>query len=212
MTDRIAALPVARGYPVPWFVGWLRDGEPTLRGDGEPDFRVLAPDAIKQAHRWSLCFICGQRLGRFKAFVVGPMCAVNHTSSEPPSHLDCARWSAKACPFLTRPHMNRRETGLPADVKAPDGIFLTRNPGVALIWVTTAYRLRNVPGGGILFDIGDPENVEWYAQGRKASRAEVEASLESGLPALRELAEQQGSAAVRYLERLTEQTRALLPA
>ena len=127
-------------------------------------------DVVKftAALRYRLCWICGEALGRFKAFVVGPMCAVNRTSAEPPSHFDCAEFSVKACPFLSNPDKRRRDSNLP-EHNTPAGIALERNPGVSLIWVTTEYRFYHVKqdekvGGGILFDIGNPDQTYWYAR------------------------------------------------
>jgi hypothetical protein len=208
---RIARLPLHRGYPVPWFVAWLdSEQEPLPRGQGTPDFRVLHPGAREEAHRFGLCWICGGPLAAHRAFVVGPMCAVNRTSAEPPSHLACAEYAVKACPFLVRPGMRRREAGLPDELEEMPGIALMRNPGVTLIWVTRRYRLRQAPNG-TLFDIGEPASVAFYAHGRPASREEIEASIDSGLPSLQELAEAQGPYAVRYLERQVAKAKELLP-
>jgi hypothetical protein len=59
--------------------------------------------------------------------------------------------------------------------------------------------------------------VCWYAEGRPATRAEVEASVAGGLPFLRDLAEQQdraepGAGAVAELESRARDFRALYPA
>ena len=102
MPSRIARLPTDRGFPVPWFVAWI---------DGKPDFRVIAPGRVAEAVNKGKCWVCGGTLFGTRAYVVGPMCAVNRTSAEPPSHRDCARYSAKACPFLSRPTMRRRDAG-----------------------------------------------------------------------------------------------------
>jgi len=201
MTERIAKLPVYRGYPVPWFVAWVDDaGSPVSRGTGTADFRVIAPDALDRAYLDALCWICGEERGRYAAFVVGPMCAVNFTSSEPPSHPECAGWAACACPFLARPHAHRREAGLPDGTVDPAGIPLKRNPGVALVWASRDWRRRAAPGGW-LYDIGTPEEIAWFAEGRMATRAEVELSITTGLPALQELAEAEGPDAVAELAR-----------
>ena len=218
MTERIAKLPVYRGYPVPWFVEWIVtvDGEPqeVPIGQGEPDFRIMSGERFYQALRSSLCWVCGERLGAHKAFTIGPMCAVNRTSAEPPSHRDCAEWSARNCPFLTRPHMRRREAGLPAgiDPENPNtaGIMLKRNPGVTLVWVTRKPKMRRDPSGGILFDIGEPYDVSWWREGRPATREEVQASIDSGLPSLRDLT--RGRDEVRELDRRVRDAMALLPA
>jgi len=45
--------------------------------------------------RHKRCWLCGQPLGKFMCFVVGPMCAINKTSAEPPSHRDCALYAVQ---------------------------------------------------------------------------------------------------------------------
>jgi len=194
MPARIAALPRDKhGRPVPWFVAWI---------DGLPDFRVIGAGNIVRAVNHRLCWVCGGPLGVHKAFVLGPMCAVNRNTAEPPSHLDCAVYSAKACPFLTTPHMRRRETGKPEDAANPAGLMIERNPGVALVWVTRRFRIWPEPDRrSALFEPGDPSQVLWFAQGREATRDEVMASIDSGLPLLREIAAEQGPEAEAALDR-----------
>ncbi len=177
LTPRIAALPIdERGYPVPFFVEWI---------DGKPDFRVADSNKLVLCVKAQLCWTCGQPLGNFKAFPIGPMCAVNRTTAEPPSHRDCAEWSVKGCPFLSRPGMVRREDELTEANKANvPGEMITRNPGVTCIWVTKHFRLFPDGLGGVLFNVGQPDSVSWWREGRPATRAEVEESTESGLPFL----------------------------
>src|SRR5690242_2247182 len=104
LPDRIARLPLdERGYPVPWFVDWV---------DGKPEFRAMDPAKWKRAVKERLCWVCGDRLGVLLVFPIGPMCGINRTTAEPPSHRDCALWSVRNCPFLSRPHMVRREDAL----------------------------------------------------------------------------------------------------
>ncbi|HEY2851160.1 MAG TPA: hypothetical protein VGI97_14880 [Gemmatimonadaceae bacterium] len=200
--ERIAKLAVDhRGYPVPWFVAWF---------DGTPDFRVIDTPKLAIAHNQSRCWICGERLGAWLAFVVGPMCAVNRVSSEPPSHRECAEFAARTCPFLTMPKAQRREAGTPAETQPSAGVGLKRNPGVALVWVTKDYGVMRV-ASGVLFRIGAPRETIWICEGRTATRAEVMASIDSGLPLLREPAEAEGPGAVRALERMTADALRLLP-
>ena len=85
MPDRIRRLPVFRGYPVPWFVAWLENGE--------PEFRAMDRAKWSRAIKDGLCWVCGERLGAHRVFVIGPMCGVNKTTSEPPCHAECAEWS-----------------------------------------------------------------------------------------------------------------------
>lgn len=190
-----------RGFPVPWFVAWI---------DGAPDFRVVGPGKVVQAVRQQLCWICGQRLGAFKTFVIGPMCAVNRVSSEPPSHRDCAEFAAKACPFLIKPRMRRNDKDMPPEARNPGGVMIARNPGVALVWVTRSFKPFRAEGG-VLFEVGDPASVEWYAEGRAATRAEVMASIDSGLPLLRAAAEPEGPSAVWELARCIARAMPLVP-
>jgi hypothetical protein len=213
MPARIARLPLDyRGYPVPWFVVWMDDdGRAVPRGQGAPDFRVIHPGALSEAIRGA-CWICGGRLAAYKTFVIGPMCAVNRNSAEPPSHRECARYAARACPFLARPHARRRENAMPEGTVEAGGIMLRRNPGVTLLWTVKRYRAHRDANGGVLFNIGEPDNVEWIAEGRPATREEVLASIDSGLPHLREYAEQDGPLAVRELDRYVERAMTLVPA
>ena len=188
---RMRALPLdKRGFPVPWFVARrrLRASIAGKTGQRWPVFPAM--DARKRRLAWkdNLCWVCGQKMGRVRAFVIGPMCAVNRTSAEPPCHLDCARWSALNCPFLSRPAMGR----VPLDHyggtgENVPGVMLPRNPGVTLVWQTLRPAIFGAGAGNFLFDIGKPHAVEWYARGRAATRAEVLASIESGLPSLLQL-------------------------
>ena len=78
-----------KGYIVPWFVAWI---------DGVQDFRVIDTPKLGHAIRGKRCWICGEPLGVNKAFLIGPMCAINRVISEPPSHRDCAVFSARSSP------------------------------------------------------------------------------------------------------------------
>jgi hypothetical protein len=172
----MARLPIdSAGRPVPRFVEWI---------DGKPDFRVMSSKHMRHAIRSKACWICGDGLGKYMTFAVGPMCLINRVSAEPPSHHDCAEYSATHCPFLANPDRERRENNLPEDYRTSGGEMIARNPGVTALITTRSYTLVKVPNG-LIFTIGTPERVEWFAEGRTATRAEVDASIESGLPILR---------------------------
>ncbi len=189
-----------QGYPVPWFTPWH---------EGRWDFRFVVSGKAEQCLREGRCWICGEPLSLPCAFVVGPMCAVNRTSAEPPSHVECAIYAAKACPFLARPKMERPTKKMEGfHASSTPGIMLDRNPGVALVWVT---RNPSYDPRVKLFYLGDPERVRFYARSRKATRKEILESIDTGLPALRELAEGDGPDAILELESMVEVALALVP-
>lgn len=212
----MAALPRHRGYPVPYFVTWLSEDRSVAlpRGQGEPDFRVITPEVVEECWSLSRCWLCGRTLNsRYNSFVIGPMCAINRTSAEPPSHNDCADWSARACPFLSRPHAKRRPVEEVTSGKVEDvtpGISLDRNPGVTLVWRTRNPTRFSDGKGGKLFDIGSPTRVDWYAEGRPATREEIMASVDSGMPVLQEMADEEGPDAQNELKRRYEVTTQML--
>ena len=200
---RMSHLPrTPAGLPIPWFVAW--EGS-------RYDFRVVDARKIKPAVVQRLCWLCGRPLGRMMCFVVGPMCVVNRVSSEPPMHRDCAEYALRACPFLTQPSRERREGGglMPVDPHMA-GTAILRNPGVSVLYVTRSYTVAQVPGG-VLFDMGDPEEVAWWSQGRSATRAEAEHAIASGLPILEREADRDGVAAHQALVGAVMQAMKLLP-
>jgi hypothetical protein len=154
---------------------------------------VVHPETTVACMRRKLCWVCGQPLGRIKAFVAGPMCVVTRTSAEPPSHPSCARYSAVACPFLASPRMKRNEVDLPEGHRPPAGQAIMRNPGVTAVLITEDWRPFPDEHGGVLIQMGQPNAVEWYAQRGPASQRQVMDSIESGLHALREQCELEGS-------------------
>ncbi|MYR58877.1 hypothetical protein GTY54_22425 [Streptomyces sp. SID625] len=165
---RLARLPRDKhGRLVPWFVGSV---------NGEPDHRLVRPGGITDAVRCKLCLLCGQTLGSYQTFVVGPMCVINRVSAEPPSHKDCAEYAARACPFLTHPHMRRREN-LPDDTVPPDGEMNPRNPGACVTWTTRKWLKKP---GMQLFTFDEPTWVAWWREGRPATYAEAVDALVSG--------------------------------
>jgi len=219
MPDRIRRLPVSpHGWPVPWFVTWFKDGQPCDYHDGTPDFRVFNPQKIMEAITRQRCWVCGDApLGIHKSFVIGPMCAINRVISEPPSHRDCAIYAARVCPFLANPRMVRNERGMYDDGKLRDGLEeaaghgLKRNPGAVCVWTTKSYRPFSPGGKGVLFSLGRPTEVRWYANGQRATRQDVMASIDSGYPTLLDLARQEGPAAVAALATQREVAMALVP-
>lgn len=158
-----------RGYPVPWFVQWV---------DGDPNFQLVSPQRFRQAVRFGSCWICGERLGVRKTFVMGPLNIINRVTSEPACHYDCARFAAQACPFLVLPQAQYKD--------APEGSsrhaeVTGRNPGVVALWTTKTFKMVPAGEGKKLIVVSDPVAVDWYAQGKPAGRAAVRESLDDGL-------------------------------
>jgi hypothetical protein len=201
MPDRIAELSRnGAGVPIPYFVA---------RVNGRPDFRVADKRKFHLCLRANLCWLCGQRLGRYKSFAIGPMCVVNRISSEPPSHRDCAAYALQACPFLTRPNAVRREAGLPAEMTHAGEMILT-NPGVGALWVTEKFKIVEVEGGQLM-ELGDPSEVTWWREGRTATRGEVIGAMTIGLPRLREVAAGEGADSLADLQRCIDRAQRFLP-
>jgi hypothetical protein len=183
-----------RGYPIPYFVAWV---------DGAHDFRIADNQKWEKCMRFGHCWVCGDVVGKYKTFVIGPMCAVNRTTSEPSCHLDCAIFSATACPFLTLPKAKRRDANLPAGHSEPAGICIMRNPGVTCLWTTLSYEIMDARNG-YLIRLSEPTDVQWYAEKKPATREQVLESIDSGMPLLREQCEREES------EHLIKQSHALL--
>lgn len=202
MPEAIAKLPRdERGYPVPYFVAWP---------NGKPDHRIADPEKLHKCLHENRCWVCGEQfINNILAFVIGPMCAVNRNTAEPPNHLECARFSVQACPFLTKPKAIRRDANKPDNVYDPPGGFIERNPGVSLIYVCNRYRTYK-HGRGFLIALPEPQQWEWWSEGRRATRAEVLESITTGLPALEKLC--QDDEDLRTLAEYKQRAMVMLPA
>lgn len=213
MPPRVARLPLDyRGFPVPYFVQWFKDGEAGEQAmkDAYPDFRVIDSRRMETCFRQSRCWVCGDVLGRHRVFAIGPMCVINRVTMEPPSHRDCAEFATRACPFMIRPRMRRNEYKMPAHKPMP-GVGIERNPGVIALYETRAYRRFMTPTGALI-RLDPPDRLDWWAEGRIATRAEVMESIDSGYPLLMDVARQEGEAAVKELVRQREIAMKLVPA
>ena len=135
-------------------------------------------------------------------YSIGPMCVINRTTMEPPSHRECAEFAAEACPFLLRPRMRR----LPFEAdeeRHVAGTMIERNPGCVCLYETSEATKFSDGKGGWLIRLGPPDRVDWWAEGRRATRAEIQASIDSGHPLLLDIAMKDGQDAVEELGRLT---------
>ena len=209
MPSRIRALPRDHlGRPIPWFVADL--------DDGRRDFRIADPDRRARALRDGLCWVCGQRLPRSQVFIIGPMCTINRITAEPPNHNECAEYSSTVCPFILRPQMTRRTSGLPDNLTPLPGNHVEGNPGGMVLWTTgqwSTFRPRFGMPGGVLVNIGEPTRVRWCTEGRPATRAEAAKLLIAGYARLQEEAglDPHPPSALEALGRQYARARALLP-
>lgn len=184
---RMTHLPLeSRGYPVPWFVQWFND---------KPDFRVVDGNKFRQAVRFNNCWICGERLGSRKTFVLGPMSALSRVTSEPGSHYECAQFAVVACPFLVLPASQYKQTPLPEGARIPAGEFSTRNPGVCALWTATTFKVTQGP----LIEVGEPSHVEWWHKGNYATRKVVRSSIDEGVTEAWKLGDSYQSQRIDYL-------------
>jgi len=213
LPDRIARLRRdKRGFPIPWFVQWMKEGQAAREGEegAEPDFRVIDTERMQRCFSQNRCWCCGDILGRHRVFVIGPMCVINRVTMEPPNHRDCAEFAAKACPFLIRPRMRRNDKDLPRHAPMP-GIAIDRNPGCMALYETSRYRRFHTPTGALI-RLDPPDQIDWWAEGKTATRAQVLESIESGYPLLMGIARHEGDASVKELVRQREIAMTLVPA
>lgn len=193
---RLALLPIDPKWhlPVPFFVQWL---------DGSPEFRIADGDAWLKCVKDEVCWVCGQPMGNYRAFVIGPMCSINRVSADPPGHRECMEYAVRVCPFMVNPKMVRREADRPPEYKQTEaaGFAIQRNPGVMLLWVTRRGDYHMVDAGnGYLFRLrSEPVETAWFREGRAATRAEIDESIRTGFPILFEQAQAEGDAAIAQL-------------
>lgn len=192
--------------PIPWFVA---------QRDGKPDFRLVRGGAALEAIHRDICWICGEKLGRYRAFLVGPVTTITKTHSEPPSHRECAEFAARNCPFLATPSM-ARSTDLPEQSEAPAGL-LSRNPGVVALWIVEAKGKRlpyfefKTPTDEYLIRLTEPSEIVWYRERRQATREEVYNAIVPVIPSLLATAKTGGDREVERLKTAVLSANKLLP-
>jgi hypothetical protein len=188
-----------RGYPVPWFVT-----EKTA--DGLWDFTVVDKRRRDEAIRRRVCWVSGEPLGRYVAFVLGPMCTINRVSSDPPVIPEIAEWSARVCPFLSRPLARRPHfTGQ----GSTPGLMVPDNPGLCAVWTTKDYYC----GRDGLFALGDPEVVSWWQRGQRVDdSAEARLVYEDRAARLEAMAAEEGPAALALFRRMKRRVDLWAPA
>jgi hypothetical protein len=205
LPKNVAKLPRdERGYPVPWFVVWLK---------GKPEFRVADGEKQLTALREQRCWVCGVPIGHDPTFVTGTLALINRCHGEAPCHPDCARFSAVACPYLTKPKARRREAGLPEGTET-SGYAVERNPGVVVLWTCASKREAYRPfrtGNGFLYELPDPKRLEFLSEAREATREETLVSIRDAYGRILPQAVRDGLDAVEQLDGLYNRGLGLLP-
>lgn len=170
-----------RGFPIPWFVSEKKE-------NGEPDFVKIHPLKAYLAVLERRCWICGGLFGnrRNVTFVCGPLSVATRHVSEPPMHLECARFAVKTCPFMLHPNYRRSWTTM-SDMMP--GLAVDRNPAVSLLCTVSHFRVK-MENTGPLYTLPAVMRLEAWREGRAATRDEYLTSLEEG----RELVKAKGGA------------------
>jgi hypothetical protein len=201
---RVAALPMtSRGFPIPFFVE-------RVPGAADLDFRVMSAENMIRAVRRELCWVCGQKLGRFRAFVGGPLAAGQRLSAEPPSHSECAEFAARACPYLANPSGRHRATDMPEHGPLA-GVHAEAHPEVVAVLIGRAHEVLQ-SGGAPMFRMAEPVEVRWFRVGRPASRADVLAALPAARDSFLSLSRKPGAEAEGEFARIEAAVLASLPA
>lgn len=150
LPDYMRGLPVDDdGVPVPFVVAWI---------DGKADRSQPNTAAMTRCIQEDLCAICGEKLGRFKAFTLSHQQVLTGVASDPPGHLECVFYAAE--------------------------VLMSSAPIVVVVWSTEQSRLL-LSGRRPLWEVGAPDRVGWFVGGRPAVREEIEADSGAALEAIR---------------------------
>lgn len=164
------------GRAAPWYAAW---------SGGKPDYRVARAEAMAEALRFRLCWLCGQPTGSILAFLSGPETAVTRRAAEGPAHATCAEYAVRLYPIYR---------------------------GVAVIWVTRRFDVWYPhKDAAPLLMLGDPIDVFWFRSGRRAYRLEVLNAIGLGLPELRRAAMEDGPRALAQLDAQIRAAKILIP-
>lgn len=154
------------GRPIPYLVSQV---------SGNVESALDRTSRLSACHAQQRCWLCGDKLGRYTAFMTEPLAAVTRICRTPPAHVECAKYAAQA------------------------GLMQPQGLGVSLVWVSRGYSIH-LARGAELFAIGDAEQAFWYSAGRLATRDEVTDAIKACLPQLYAVAHEGGSEAVSGLD------------
>lgn len=124
---------------------------PYFLGKGEG----IDPAKWSDCVRFNRCWLCGTPMGSYKVFILGAAAVVNRISGDPPAHRDCARFLVQAQPEV-----------------------LVAQPELMFLWTTKTYSLMRWNKSRLL-EVGPTMDVSCWLNGRPATRAELDAALET---------------------------------
>jgi hypothetical protein len=166
INPRLAARPTdpRRRLPIP-YVQLVNPG-------GTANFAAIdGPKALRAASTRD-CGLCGQRMGRWVAFLGGPRNLEHGGYLDPPMHVSCAEDATRLCPHLARQKVPRRPDGGDPTIITPPG-FVEAKPDRWAMWITDSYTWRiNAGTGTYVFLPGPPRQIRWwhYVNGRLAEQ------------------------------------------
>jgi len=181
------ALPRDRdGAPIPWGVKLI---------DAVPDYSGFDENKFNRALSAGRCWTCGERLAppgsSPRAFLVTPAEAIMRMLPEPPSHPSCISFLARRPPRNSRTSQYRLL-----------GVWMTRK--------ATPAAINKGPERRTVFWLDEPTELYWLADGRAASREDVEAEIAAAATQMPELAAESGLTTKQLAEQL-HQLRRWLP-
>lgn len=193
----------ARGLPAPWF---LADQD----GSESYDFRKVAARRVAIARRNRLCWVCGQSFVRDAAVIGGIASMINSIVVDPPSHVECAEFAVKVCPFMVYPEKRR---GPEAENNVTPGEMLPHNPGLAFVFIAGYPHFIDSSdgrGGRLIRMPPVPLQLTAWARGRWAQPDELAAGIRLGMSKLMDIAFSEGTGSLLDLGARTVHTFAVL--
>ena len=167
---RVQKLPEHQGLKIPYSVA-IDEG-------GKPNYNLTDAEKYITCIRENKCFICGQTLGKHKAFMLPPLAVLRLQHNIPPSHRDCAIWSAETLPST----LNNKPMLLSAnDQKQPE-----QKTGLIMIAVTTK-AIYTATNNSPEWSFTNKESeilineAHWYLDGKQVNYDEVQSHLNKAL-------------------------------
>ncbi len=155
--DLMKDLPMWKGLPIPYF---------TLIVDGVPDFTAVEFMRVNQCMMNETCGICGKPItdGKF-CFIGGELSVKNRVYIDPASHVACAYYAAKACPYLAgtkRQYAKEGRAEKAEDIHILMSMKDQPRPKRMAIYIAKSYEMF-FENGGYLCKAGLAWKIDWDA-------------------------------------------------